>query len=81
MKEKTLFEEIRERRIPYSHYESDLYIPITPETRALMDDPMFETHRVNRKAFNNRRLGGALWWDVPFAYDPWWEARIQKGGE
>ena len=77
---KTLFEEIRERRIPYASHESDLYIPMTPETPALMDQPQFAMQRSSRTAFHNPMTWN-LWWDVPFAYDPWWEARMQKGGE
>lgn len=32
-----LLQEVKKRKIPYNHHESDLYIPITPETKNLIE--------------------------------------------
>ncbi len=69
----TLFEEIVSRGIPYANHESDLYIPATDETRALVKQCRHSTP----SAFVNEVEGG-LWLDVPFAYDPWWQRRVQR---
>jgi len=68
----SLFAECVERGIVMDHHESDLYIPVTIETTALCA----QFGHVPTK-FVNRVVGG-LWFDVPFAFTPWWDARVSK---
>lgn len=74
-----LYEEIKAAGIPYANHESDLYIPATPETRAILarhpDQNKTATTFINQAPPHV----GERWLDVPFAFSPWWEARQSRG--
>ena len=74
----TLYADLLAAGIPVANHESDLYFPATPESRAILErHPMqfsFATTFSNRRPPNV----GQRWWEVPFAFDPWWEARRTK---
>ena len=71
--EKSLYAECVRRNIPMANHESDLYIPVTEETRELI-----KHFGCSHSTFTNQVEGG-LWLDVPFAYLPWWERRVCVG--
>ena len=56
------------RGIQVEHHESDLYIPLTEQTRDLV-----KKHGKKAEAFQNLVEGGT-WLDIPFAYCPFWAA-------
>lgn len=60
-----------------SSHESDLYFKATPESLAILE--RYPIQKSNAQRFRNKRPPnvGESWVDVPFAYDPWWEARQQ----
>ena len=58
--------------IPVDHHESDLYMLATPESRALV-----AKHGLWATPFKSH-VDGKAWLDVPFAYDPFWEARAAQ---
>lgn len=72
----TLFEQVESSGIEYSNHESDLYIPVNEQTRALLASYYF---RSNVTIFRNNK-DGKPWYDVPFAYTPWWECRMSQRG-
>ena len=72
--EDSLYAECVKRGIPAHNHESDLYIPITEETRALV-----KHFKKSAEVFKNQVEGG-LWYDVPFAFVPWWEKRMLEKG-
>jgi hypothetical protein len=67
--ETTLYAECVKRNIPCHNHESDLYIPVTQETLDLVN------HFGHRPETFTNQVEGGVWFDVPFAYSPWWEAR------
>lgn len=53
------------------HHESDLYLRKTSESERLIMEYKFRSNvTVFRDAIEN-----ALWYEIPFAYDPFWENR------
>jgi len=54
------------------HHESDLYIEVNPVNTGLL-----HKHRQRAGTFVNQ-VTGTLCYDVPFAYEPWWESRVKK---
>jgi hypothetical protein len=72
----TLFEAIKNAGIPYSNHESDLYVPANEQTKAILIQYPLEYG--NRQAFTNCVEGG-IWWDIPFAYQPFWD-RLEAQG-
>jgi hypothetical protein len=66
-----IYTQVVAANIPLANHESDLYIPVTDETRALIAAYRFKE---NVTTFINN-LDGKLWYDVPFAFLPYWEAK------
>lgn len=67
-----VYEDLKAAGIPIANHESDLYFPVTEQsTRILSDYPL---HKGNATVFTNQVEGGQ-WYDVPFAYVPWWTRR------
>jgi hypothetical protein len=69
--EKTLYQECVECGILMRNHASDLYIPANEDTIHLL-----KKHNKRATTFINQVEGG-LWFDVAFAFDPWWVARQQ----
>ncbi len=72
MKDESLYQECLRRGIPTANHASDLYIPVNATTTRLVAE-----HGKSVTTFVNQVEGG-LWYDVAFAFDPFWEAK-QKG--
>lgn len=60
--------------IKHDHHESDLYVPVNAQTKTMMND--YEYARLVT-TFKDQ-VTGNLWYDIPFAYTPWWEERVEK---
>jgi hypothetical protein len=71
----TLYSSIVAAGIPHSSHESDLYIPNTPEARAIL--ARFPLEQSNATSFINQAPpnAGQRWLDVPFAYLPFWQGK------
>lgn len=69
-----LFDEVEKAGIPYANHESDLYIPVNEETRKLI--AAYEFKR-SVKIFKSN-IDGKAWYDVPFAFAPWWIAKCGR---
>lgn len=65
----SLYTDLIEAGQPVSNWQSDLYCPVNEVTRALI-----EKHDKKATTFTNQVEGG-LWFDVPFAFDTYWEGR------
>lgn len=75
MTSQELYEQVIALNIPHAHYASDLYIKITVDSMNLISK---YKHISNVSSFRNQ-LDKTLWYDVPFAYQPYyWDRRIQK---
>ena len=70
----SLYTELKRLGIKTDNWESDLYFPVTPETTQLLAD----MHDTSATTFQNQGQEGGLWYDAPFAFDPWWERRVRK---
>jgi hypothetical protein len=68
----TLYQDLMTAGIPVDSHESDLYFPSTPESRALLHQ--YPILVATATTFRHTQEG-TIWYDIPFAYDPWWEAR------
>jgi hypothetical protein len=70
----TLYAELAALGVPMDSHESDLYVPVTPETVAAV-----KAHGwagvTTFTAQGGGELAGRLCFDLPFANVPWWEAR------
>jgi len=69
-----LWEQVKALGIPHASHETDLYIPVTEQTRKLIEAYEFKS---NVTTFQNQVEGG-LWFDIPFAYLPAWNKKGLK---
>jgi hypothetical protein len=76
-----IYEEAKKLGVEMDHHQSDLYIPVTPETRELV---CRYKSRANVTTFKNQltknKFFHELWYDIPFAYSPFWD-KVQKESE
>jgi hypothetical protein len=70
-----LYQALIDAKIEVSNHESDLYFPVTAQTTAIL--LQFPLHFNNATRFHDQRTG-VLCYDVPFAYDPFWEAKLTR---
>jgi hypothetical protein len=69
---KSLYQALIEAGVKVSSHESDLYFPRTKESCEILQK--YDVHYENARNFINQVEGG-VWFDVPFAFDPYWEAK------
>jgi hypothetical protein len=69
---KTLYQTLKEAGIETDSHESDLYFPVTDASREILS--RFPLQKSNATTFSNEAPPhvGERWYDVPFAYDPFW---------
>jgi hypothetical protein len=72
---KTLYQTLKEAGIETDSHESDLYFPVTEASREILS--RFPLQKGNATTFRNEAPPhvGERWYDVPFAFDPFWQAR------
>lgn len=64
-----IFEEIKKAGVEYSSWKSDLYFPKNKMTDEIVSRYEFKSKVTTFKD----NVTGNTWYDVPFAYDPFWE--------
>ena len=89
-----IYEEARKLGVEIDHHESDLYIPVTPETMKLVARYKFrcnvttfvEMTLPDRKPcilcghVSHKRTPIRRWFDIPFAYQPFW-VKVEKAAQ
>jgi hypothetical protein len=70
-----LYAEIVKAGIPMTNHESDLYFRKTEESTAILE--RFPLQHGNATCFVNQAdpHKGETWYDVPFAFTPFWQAK------
>ena len=82
-----IHEEAKKLGVEIAHHESDLYIPVTPETTELIKQyksrsnvttfteyTLPHTRRcINCGKIHTIRTPIRSWYDIPFAYQPFWD--------
>ena len=71
--EKSLYDRAIEQGLEMGCHESDLYLKVTPESKELIKN---YSYRPNVTTFISQ-IDKALWYDIPFAYQPFWEKRTR----
>lgn len=67
----SIYTQLKAIGVPMGSHESDLYVKDTPEGREIV-----ATHEFFKSITRFRdQIDNEIWFCIPFAYDPWWEAR------
>jgi hypothetical protein len=67
----SIYRELKALNIPIDHHESDLYAKVTPESKAIID----KYRKTNHITSFTSRIDKATWYEIPFAFEPFWEAK------
>ena len=70
----SIYSEAKKAGIPMSSHESDLYLPAHGEFTETVAD-ILNRHKRHKHTLFISQIDNELWYDIPFAYDPWWNAR------
>jgi hypothetical protein len=71
----TVYHQLKAADIPTSNHCSDLYCKVTSESRSIIDQYEYKSNVTTFKS----NIDGTLWYDIPFAFDPYWEEAGVKG--
>lgn len=71
-----VYEALVEAKITIDSHESDLYFPVTEQTTAILDKFPEDKKRV--KMFVSQIAPHVFWYDLPFAYLPYWDAKRKR---
>lgn len=74
---KSLYCRLKEEGIEIANHYADLYFPVTSETTRILRKEYPES---KAETFTNL-ITKTPWYEVPFAYDPYWEDCERKGKE
>ena len=69
-----IYDKVIELGIIHDHHESDLYIPVNEQTKNLVKAFEYSTMVETFKS----QIDGSFWYNIPFAYTPWWEERVKQ---
>ena len=69
-----IYEQLNNANVPLDNHESDLYAKVTPESTTILKTYQF---RSQVSTFKNQ-IDNALWFDIPFAYAPYWENKMRE---
>ena len=72
--QKTIYDQMKALGVEIGNHASDLYVPVTPETTALVNKYEFKQN-VTRFICN---IDKKPWYDIPFAFMPFWEQRCNR---
>ena len=66
----TIYEELTTAGIECNNWQSDLYFPVTEQTREILKHYPQQT----RSTFRSN-IDGRMMFECPFAFDPFWQKR------
>lgn len=73
-----IYNDLKAAGIPLDNHESDLYAKVTPESREIVNayyHRYYHRGDVRTVGTFKSEIDGDLWYELPFCYLPWWEAR------
>ncbi len=69
----SIYTQMIDAGVPVDGHESDLHAKVTPESHEIIKS---YGPQVLVSVFISN-LDGCAWYEILFAYDPWWENRIK----
>lgn len=69
-----IYEQLKAVGVPIGSHESDLYAEVNAKSREIVSG--YE-YKCNVTTFRNQ-ITGTLWYDIPFAYTPFWDQKLNR---
>lgn len=73
-----IYDQMKAAGVQIDSHESDLYVPVNEQTTSILMSNIGLKGRLSSMKFVSQ-IDGKVWYDIPFAYQPWWDARASKG--
>lgn len=73
----TLYERLYAAGIEMDSHHSDLYVPVTPESREIIEQAKKDHPTILESIFVSD-VDGKEWFDLPFEYQPYWEQKNRE---
>ena len=67
----SLYTDLIAAGVSISHWQSDLYAPVNDTVKEIL-----KRHPGQAKTVFKNQIDGSLWYEFPFQYNPFWEARV-----
>ena len=64
----SVYEQLKAAGCELDNHYSDLYVKATPESQKILTE-----HKARASVFTSQ-IDNALWFEVPFAWEPFWDA-------
>ncbi len=77
--ETTLYSRLKDAGCDLDRHESDLYVKDTPEARAIIEAYEADGGITNKESLISQ-VDGKRWIDLPFAFQPYWDAKARPSG-
>jgi hypothetical protein len=75
MSRSSLYQRLVAAGVEVANHYSDLYFPVNELTMEIVDEARIDgVYASKPKMFRHSQLG-TLWFDAPFQFDPYWQAR------
>jgi len=71
----TIYEQLKKAGFDLSNHESDLYVKVTPESQKIINGYKYKN---NVTKFHSQIEGEGMYFEIPFAYDPFWDRGVIK---
>lgn len=71
----SLYQEFKAAGIEIGNHESDMYVPITTESKAILEN--YPLQKTNATKFRSN-IDGVLTYDIPFSFDPFYEKETKR---
>lgn len=69
----TIYQKLFAAGVPLDNHESDLYAKATPDARRIVQEHYAGQDHIVKTFIS--QIDQGLWFDLPFAFDPFWTAR------
>ena len=75
-----LYDELLAAGAEMDHHESDLYVKSTPEVDAIIDKHYEADGGMLLRYKFISQIDRKPWWEIPFAYKPFWDSKELNSG-
>jgi len=71
-----IYDKMIKHKQEIDHHESDLYVKVTDISKEIVEEYKYKTIVTTFIS----QIDNCLWYDIPFAYKPFWDKKFKRGG-
>lgn len=74
----SIYEALKFAGARIAHHESDLYVKVDKVARRILHEALLDGRLPKKPDLFYAEDGSGLWYELPFAYDPFWDKRLSR---